>query len=66
MNSDAASKYPGSKESLGHWAAGSFAELSTDETIPRVSRLTALVVMTAASLGIWAAIWAAVTSLCGG
>jgi hypothetical protein len=42
------------------------AELSADETIPRVSRLTALIVMIALSLGTWAAIWAAVASLCRG
>ncbi len=65
MNSDAASKYPDSDKGL-HWAAGNFVEVSADELIPRVSRLTALVFMTAASLGIWAVIWAAVTALCGG
>ncbi|HEV2098642.1 MAG TPA: hypothetical protein VGR45_06910 [Stellaceae bacterium] len=66
MNSDAASEYPGSEKSHSHWAAGSLVEASAHEAIPRVSRLTALVVMAAASLGIWAAIWAVVTSLCGG
>ena len=64
MNSDAASKYPGSEESP-HWVAGNFVELSAEEAIPRVSRLTALVVMMASSLAIWAAIWAAVNSLYG-
>lgn len=65
MNSDAASEYPVSEERRSHWAALSLAELSADEAIPRVSRLTALIVMVAASLGIWAMILAALVSLCG-
>lgn len=61
MNSDAGSEYPVSEES--RWAALSLAELSGDETVPRVSRLTALIVMAVASLGTWAVIWVALASL---
>ena len=62
MNSDAVSENPVSEEGR-QWVASVVAELSADETIPRVSRLTALIVMIALSLGTWAAIWAAVASL---
>jgi hypothetical protein len=65
VNSDAVSENPVSEEGR-QWVASVVAELSADETIPRVSRLTALIVMIALSLGIWAAIWAAVASLCRG
>lgn len=65
MNSDAVSEIPVSEEGR-QWIAPVLAELSDDETIPRVSRLTALIVMTALSLGTWVAIWAAVASLCRG
>jgi hypothetical protein len=62
VNSDAVSENPVSEEGR-QWVAPVLAELSADETIPRVSRLTALIVMIALSLGTWAAIWAAVASL---
>jgi hypothetical protein len=65
VNSDAVSENPVSEEDR-QWFASAVAELSADETIPRVSRLTALIVMIALSLGTWAAIWAAVASLCRG
>lgn len=63
MNSDAVSEYPVSEEGCRQGAALSLAELSVDEAIPRVSRLTALIVMIVLSLGTWAVIWAAVASL---
>jgi hypothetical protein len=65
VNSDAVSENPVSEEGR-QWVASVVAELSADETIPRVSRLTALIVMIVLSLGTWAAIWAAVASLCRG
>ena len=65
MNSDTASEHAVPEE--GHkWVVPVLAELSADETIPRVSRLTALIVMMALSLGTWAVIWATVASLCRG
>jgi hypothetical protein len=65
VNSEAVSEHPVSEQ--GHqWVAPVLAELSADETFPRVSRLTALIVMIALSLGTWAVIWAAVASLCRG
>ena len=65
VNSDAVSENPVSEEGR-QWVPPVLAELSADETIPRVSRLTALIVMIALSLGTWAAICAAVASLCWG
>ena len=65
VNSDAVSENPVSEEGR-QWVPPVLAELSADETIPRVSRLTALIVMIALSLGTWAAIWAAIASLCRG
>jgi hypothetical protein len=62
VNSDAVSENHVSEEGR-QWVASVVAELSVDETVPRVSRLT---VMIALSLGTWAAIWAAITSLCRG
>jgi hypothetical protein len=65
VNSDTVSEHAVSEEDH-KWVAPELAELSAEETIPRVSRLTALIVMMTLSLGTWAAIWAAVASLCRG
>jgi len=65
VNSDAVSEHAVPEEGRKR-VAPVLAELSADETIPRVSRLTALIVMMVLSLGTWAVIWAAVASLCRG
>jgi hypothetical protein len=65
VSSDAVSEHLVSEEGR-QWVAPVLAELSAEETIPRVSPLTALIVMIALSLGTWALIWAAVASLCRG
>jgi hypothetical protein len=65
VNREAASEYPVSEESRSQLVRLTIAELSADEAVPRVSRLTALIVMVAASLGTWAVIWAALASLYG-
>lgn len=61
VNSDAASKYSASGE--GGSAALALAEHLADEAVPRVSRLTALIVLVLLSLGAWALVWAALASL---
>jgi hypothetical protein len=66
VNSGAASEYPVSEQGRSEWAALPLAELSDDEIVPRISRLTSLVVLFLLSLGSWALIWAAVASLCRG
>jgi hypothetical protein len=63
VNSDAASKYPASGEGGSAFAALALAEHLADEAVPRVSRLTALIVLVLLSLGTWALIWAALASL---
>jgi hypothetical protein len=64
VNSGVASKYPVSEQDRSQWAALPLAELSGEETVPRVSRLTSLIVLFVLSLGGWALIWAGVASLC--
>jgi hypothetical protein len=62
VNSDAVSEYAVSEEGRRQWVALSLAERSADEAVPRVSRLTALIVLFLLSLGTWVLIWAAVAS----